>query len=67
MAEKISLEQGAGGELMDNLIKEKILKHFSNNSKKTEVTLSMLDDAAVVDDIVFRGSIYMSIEKESTF
>ena len=53
MAEKISLEQGAGGELMDNLIKEKILKHFSNNSKKTEVTLSMLDDAAVVDDIVF--------------
>jgi len=53
MAEKISLAQGAGGELMDNLIKEKILKHFSYKSKKTEVSLSMLDDAAVVDDIVF--------------
>lgn len=38
---------------MDNLIKEKILKHFNYESKKIEVPLSMLDDAAVVDDIVF--------------
>ena len=53
MAEKIKLAQGAGGELMDNFIKEKILKYFGKGSKLTEIPLSMLDDAAVVDDIVF--------------
>jgi len=53
MTKRISLSQGAGGELMDNLIKEKILNHFNYKSKKIEVPLSMLDDAAVVDDIVF--------------
>jgi hydrogenase expression/formation protein HypE len=54
MSEKIKLAQGAGGELMDNLIKEKILRYFVNpQSKSTEVSLSMLDDAAVIDDIVF--------------
>ncbi len=37
---------------MDRLIKNKILKYFSKN-KKGEVTLSMLDDSAVIDDIVF--------------
>ena len=30
-----------------------ILKYFINNSKNYEVPLSMLDDAAVIDDIVF--------------
>jgi len=53
MAEKIKLAQGAGGELMDNLIKEKILKYFTKQSEQAEVPLSMLDDAAVVDDVVF--------------
>jgi hydrogenase expression/formation protein HypE len=53
MVERISLSQGAGGELMDKLIKDKILKHFNYKSKKTDVSLSMLDDAAVIDDIVF--------------
>jgi len=53
MKEKIKLAQGAGGELMDNFIKEKILKYFVKQSSQTEVPLSMLDDAAVVDDIVF--------------
>ena len=53
MAEKIKLAQGAGGELMDNLIKEKILKYFGKESQKVEIPLSMLDDSAVVDDIVF--------------
>jgi len=53
MAEKIKLAQGAGGELMDNLIKEKILKYFGKDSRNIEVPLSMLDDSAVVDDIVF--------------
>ena len=53
MSEKISLSQGAGGELMDKLIKEKILKYFNYDSNKIEVPLSMLDDSAIIDDIVF--------------
>jgi len=53
MTKKISLAQGAGGELMDNLIKEKIIRYFNNKLSNSEVTLSMLDDAAVIDDIVF--------------
>jgi len=54
MTEKIKLAQGAGGELMDTLIKDKILKYFvKKESKSAEVSLSMLDDSAVIDDIVF--------------
>ena len=53
MTDRIKLAQGAGGEQMDKLIKEKILKYFSQDSKNTEIPLSMLDDSAVVDDIVF--------------
>ena len=52
MAEKIKLAQGAGGEMMDSLIKEKILKYFSEK-ESAEIPLSMLDDSAVIDDIVF--------------
>ena len=53
MTDKIKLAQGAGGQMMDKLIKEKILKYFVKKSKSTEVSLSMLDDSAVIDDIVF--------------
>jgi len=53
MVEKIKLAQGAGGEQMDQLIKEKILKYFGEQTTKGEVSLSMLDDSAVIDDIVF--------------
>ena len=53
MVEKIRLAQGAGGELMDNFIKDKILKYFTGVSSSAEIHLSMLDDAAVIDDIVF--------------
>jgi hydrogenase expression/formation protein HypE len=52
MAQKITLAQGAGGELMDQLIKENILRFFKNQGT-AEVPLTALDDAAVVDDIVF--------------
>lgn len=52
MTEKIKLAQGAGGELMDKLIKDRILKYFVKEDA-SEVSLSMLDDAAVIDDIVF--------------
>lgn len=53
MVEKIKLSQGAGGELMDRLIREKILKYFDIKKDNIEVPLSMLDDASVIDDIVF--------------
>lgn len=53
MVEKIRLAQGAGGELMDRLIKDKILKYFAGEVSSAEIPLSMLDDAAVIDDIVF--------------
>jgi len=54
MVEKIKVAQGAGGELMDTFIKDKILKYFvKETSASAEISLSMLDDAAVIDDIVF--------------
>jgi len=53
MTEKIQLAQGAGGQLMDKLIKEKILKYFKKNQENAEIPLTMLDDSAVIDDIVF--------------
>jgi len=53
MTDKIKLAQGAGGEMMDKFIKKQILKHFNISSKSVEIPLSMLDDSAVVDDIVF--------------
>jgi hydrogenase expression/formation protein HypE len=54
MVERIQLAQGAGGEAMDTLIKKSILKYFRFKKRNTnDVPLTMLDDAAVVDDIVF--------------
>lgn len=52
MNKKITLAQGAGGEYMDAFIKETILKHF-HTDPSAEVSLDMLDDSAVIDDIVF--------------
>ena len=53
MADKIKLADGAGGQMMDKLIKQKILKYFGKESTSAEIPLSMLDDSAVIDDIVF--------------
>jgi len=53
MTDKIKLAYGAGGESMDTFIKQNILKHFGKKSKNVEIPLSMLDDSAVIDDIVF--------------
>ena len=52
MVEKISLAQGAGGELMDQFIKRVFVRYFKKQSG-AEVSLHDLDDAAVIDDIVF--------------
>ncbi|MEM3413292.1 MAG: hydrogenase expression/formation protein HypE [Thermoplasmata archaeon] len=48
---KITIAHGAGGSVMHRLIKEKILKHFGRG--ESEVPLAALDDAAVVEGIVF--------------
>jgi hydrogenase expression/formation protein HypE len=53
MVKKIKLSQGAGGEQMDQLVKEKILKYFKKEQQNIDVSLSMLDDSSVIDDIVF--------------
>ena len=53
MVDKIKLADGAGGQLMDKLIKQKILKYFGKSEISAEIPLSMLDDSAVIDDIVF--------------
>jgi len=52
MEKKITLKQGAGGQAMDELIKHHILTRFQNQESVT-VPLTMLEDSAVVDDIVF--------------
>ncbi len=50
---RITLSQGAGGEHMDSFIKESILKYFIFDQDKSTVSLSMLDDSAIIDNIVF--------------
>lgn len=52
MEEKIKLAHGAGGRLMDKLIKEKILKFFKFDFLM-DIPLAALDDSAVVGNIVF--------------
>jgi len=52
VTDKIRISDGAGGQRMDRLINQRILKYFKNDSK-SEIPLSMLDDSAVIDNIVF--------------
>lgn len=55
-SDKITLAHGAGGVVMGKLVKEVILKYFGG--WKVEVPLEALDDAAVVDEIVFTTDSY---------
>ena len=48
---KVVMNDGAGGELMQEFISRHITSHFPK--MKVEVPLDSLDDSAVVDDIVF--------------
>ena len=48
--EYITMDHGAGGELMDRFINDLVLPAFK--SKEGEIPLSWLDDSAVIDDIV---------------
>jgi len=52
MKEKITLSHGAGGKHMDVFIKEMILDEFAPH-EASEVPLHMLDDSAIINDIVF--------------
>ena len=52
----ITLAHGAGGSVMQSLIKQYVLKHLGGAN--VEVPLAALDDAAVVDGIVFKSDSY---------
>jgi len=51
--ERITMAHGAGGTIMQDLIKQYVVKYFGGS--KVEVPLEALDDAAVVDDIVLKS------------
>jgi len=50
---KITMAHGAGGAIMNDLIKQYVLKYLGGS--KAEVPLEALDDAAVIDDIVLKS------------
>jgi len=47
------MAHGAGGSLMQDLIKKYILKHLGGSC--AEVPLEAMDDSAVIDDIVLKS------------
>jgi len=51
--ERITMAHGAGGTIMQRLIKDYVLKYLGGG--KAEVPLEALDDAAVIDDIVLKS------------
>lgn len=51
--ERITMAHGAGGTVMNNLIKEYILSHLGGSN--AEVPLEALDDSAVINDIVLKS------------
>jgi hydrogenase expression/formation protein HypE len=50
----ITMLHGAGGTVMHDLVKNYVVKYFGG-SNNAEVPLEALDDAAVVDDVVFKS------------
>jgi hydrogenase expression/formation protein HypE len=52
---KITMLHGAGGTVMHNLVKNHIVKYFAGLGGNAEVPLEAMDDAAVVDGIVFKS------------
>jgi hydrogenase expression/formation protein HypE len=53
--EKITMLHGAGGTVMHNFVKEHIVKSFGGLDLFAEVPLDAMDDAAVINDIVFKS------------
>jgi len=52
---RVTMAHGAGGAIMNELIKQFILKHLGNAPSGAEVGLEALDDAAVIDNIVLKS------------
>ncbi|MEM2118727.1 MAG: hydrogenase expression/formation protein HypE [Candidatus Bathyarchaeia archaeon] len=52
--ERITMLHGAGGTVMHDLVRNRILKHFNENIK-AEVPLEAMDDAAVIGDIALKS------------
>ena len=50
---RITMAHGAGGTIMNDLIKNYVLKHLGGSS--AEVPLEALDDSAVIDNIVLKS------------
>jgi hydrogenase expression/formation protein HypE len=53
--EKITMLHGAGGSVMHDLVKNHIVKYFGGLGYEAEVPLEAMDDAAVIDDMVFKS------------
>ncbi|MEM2103079.1 MAG: hydrogenase expression/formation protein HypE [Candidatus Bathyarchaeia archaeon] len=51
----VTMAHGAGGAVMNDLIKHFILKYLGNEKAGAEVGLEALDDAAVINDIVLKS------------
>lgn len=51
--ERITMAHGAGGTVMNDLIKNYVLKHLGGSN--AEVPLEALDDSAVIDNIVLKS------------
>lgn len=54
--EVVTMAHGAGGTVMQQLIRDYMLKHLGGSH--AEVPLEALDDAAVIDDIVLKSDSY---------
>jgi hydrogenase expression/formation protein HypE len=52
---RVTMAHGAGGAIMNDLIKQFILKYLGNAPSGAEVSLEALDDAAVISDIVVKS------------
>lgn len=57
----ITLAHGAGGAVMGELIKESILKYLDKSERlqNVEISLTELDDSAVIDGVVFSTDSYV--------
>jgi len=55
VADRVTMVHGAGGAVMNDLIKRFILKYLGNASFGAEIGLEALDDAAVIGDVVLKS------------
>jgi hydrogenase expression/formation protein HypE len=57
--DKILMAHGAGGELMNALIKDYILKYLGSDNANIDVPLKALDDSGVINNIAFTTDSYV--------